>query len=584
MEPTMSGTTAEKTAKSGTKKAWLLFALGTLVTLGISYAAYTLANAAWAEVVDYRSPFTTMLDDGLVRDDTQPLPPIPDATPRRVVLVLIDGMTDAASRMMPSINALRARGSDVALTVPQPSLSYPTWTTILTGAPPNISGVTTNWYEGRVKVESLFDVAAASGRSVVVAGPSDLDELFGVSKIAKATAFRDWQEGDYATADIVDDALALSKAQSAEFVFALFPDVDEAGHAHGAASREYADVIAKVDADLERLITGLDDGKTIFVVLPDHGHLPTGGHGGWESPVIHTSATFAGPGVNTGSSAAKLQDVAPTIAVLAGLQTPRYAAGLASAAIIADSNGSSQDADFRHAVAFTIAYARIVDSHAVAVDQQSLATPAAIARSTSDAEAARLKSDRAGRLPLALGLVLAAIAVLGVIGVASWRALVAALAGSAVYFAVYNGLFFVAHHYAWSLSAFNEEARIQAFFNGRMLETVIAGLLGCIVAALVYLTLRPAPKGATGRFAAGWLSLGTATALTIQSLLGLQVAWFLWQWGAQNVWRLPDLKWGFKFDLDLIQMTAIAGVALLGPPVTYLVGRFHLRVASDRPS
>ena len=50
--------------------------------------------------------------------------------------------------------------------------------------------------------------------------------------------------------------------------------------------------------------------------------------------------------------------------------------------------------------------------------------------------------------------------------------------------------------------------------------------------------------------------------------------------GASPVtWVLPDLKWGFKYDLDLIQATALGAAALLAPVVTYLVGRYHPRVA-----
>lgn len=560
-------------------KPWALLVLGVLVSLGISYAAYTLAGYSWSQVVDYKSPFTSMPTDTF----TGKRPPlsiaVPDATPRRVVLVLIDGLTDAASRTMPSINALRKRGNDVALTVPQPSLSYPAWTTILTGAPPNVSGVTTNWYEQRVAVESLFDVAAGSGRSLVVAGPTDLDTLFGVSTIATATALTDWPEGGYITNTIVDDAIRLADENAADFIFALFPDVDEAGHGYGAGSKEYADVVAKVDADLERLIEGVDDGETVFVVLPDHGHVATGGHGGWEDPVIHTSATFAGPGVKGGSSTALLQDIAPTIAVLAGMQAPQYAAGLAVDALLADPNGRAKDADFVRAIGFDLAYARTLNGQAAIKDISSLGSASDLAQVTADAEAARLKADRADRLPMALGLSLAALAILGVIGVASWRALVAALAGSAAYLVVYNALFFLVHRFAWSLSAFNEESQVQAFFNGRMIEAVIAGLIGCLVAGEIYLLFRPAAKGTRHGFTPGWLSLGVATALAIQSILGLQVAWFLWQWGAKTVWRLPDLRWGFKYDLDLIQMTALAGVAILGPLFTYLVGRFHPRMA-----
>ena len=91
---------------------------------------------------------------------------------KRVVLVIVDGMRDDVSRSeMSTLVRLRTYGADVTLTAPQPSLSYPNWTTILTGAPQDISGVTTNWFEGRVPVPTLMDVAAA-GRTPCRGGRS----------------------------------------------------------------------------------------------------------------------------------------------------------------------------------------------------------------------------------------------------------------------------------------------------------------------------------------------------------------------------------------------------------------------------
>lgn len=344
--------TAEDSPTGGERRRprtvrWFVPVFFLVLSLGLAYGAYTLAGYSWDQVVSYASPYTTMsgADFSGVRPSLSD--PVPGATPRRVVLVVIDGLRDDASRTMRSVSALRARGADVRLTAPQPSLSYPTWTTILTGAPPQISGVTTNWYEGPVKVETLLDVAAGSGRSVVVAGPSDLDTMFRASEVASATAFTDWEQGTYMTAGIVDDALALDeKVGGADFVFVLLPDVDEAGHAHGGASPEYADTVARVDEDLGRLIAGLDDGATTFVVLPDHGHIDSGGHGGWEDPVVHTWAAFAGPGVAVTTATAELRDVAPTVAVIAGIQAPLQGTGTAIDAVLADPNGSSRDAEF----------------------------------------------------------------------------------------------------------------------------------------------------------------------------------------------------------------------------------------------
>jgi hypothetical protein len=144
-----------------------------------------------------------------------------------------------------------------------------------------------------------------------------------------------------------------------------------------------------------------------------------------------------------------------------------------------------------------------------------------------------------------------------------------------LYYLVYNGLFFLLHGYRWSLSSFNSEDLLKAFFNGRMVEAVIAGLVACFAAADIYLALRRDPKRPTGEYLPGWLALGTATVLTIQATLALQVAWYLWRWGVALTWVLPDFEWAFKYDLDLIQGTAVGALAILGPVVTYLAGRYH---------
>ncbi len=567
-------------APARASRGWALAVLGLLVALGTSYGAYKLAGYSWSQVVDYQSPYINMSTSAYIGERPPLELPIPGATPRRVVMVVVDGLTKAASRTMDSVNALRERGSDVALTVPQPSLSFPSWTTILTGAPPNVSGVTTNWYDRRVEVQTLFDVAAGSGRSVAVVGPTDLDLLYGVSEVTSATALTDWPEngaenGVYLSSDMIDDALALAKERRPDFLFVLLPDVDEAGHSFGAASDEYAAVVEKVDTELGRLVTELDDGQTVFVVLPDHGGLPKGGHGGWEDPVIHTFAAFAGPGVAKGATSAGLEDIASTVSVLAGLQAPQMGKGIAIEKVLADPNGRAKDADFLRAIGFTLAYAREIAGPTILKDVDTIRTPDEIRAIAASAEATRLAEDRRDRLPLALGLALAALAVLVVIGLTSWRVLVAALAGAVDYAIVYNVLFFGLHGYRWSLSAFNKEELVQAFMNGRMIEAVIAGLIGCVTAGLVYAALHREPRGARSGRTARWVSVGIATALAILAVLAFQIAWFLWQWGAAVTWIMPDLKWGFKYDLDLIQATAIAGVALLGPVVTYLIGRFH---------
>ncbi len=538
-----------------------------VVSLALSYGAYQLASYSWDQVVSYQSPY----DDAPAASLRVPAD---GAAHQRVVLVLIDGLTAEAASGMDAMTELAGRGATVDITVPQPSLSYPTWTTIMSGAPQQISGVTTNWYEGRVGVDTLLDVAIDAGRRTLVAGPSDVDALFDGSR-ADASAFAEWPElvhdaSTYETGGIVDDAIALDEDRAAEFAFVVFPDVDNAGHAHGAASDEYAAVVDRVDADLGRLVEALDDGETVFCVLPDHGHIASGGHGGWESPVIHTLGVLAGPGVAEGRVSADLEDIAPTVAVLAGLPTPAHARGTAILDALAAPGSAAVAADERHATAFAAHYVDVVSGEDVAPGTLDEARAA-----MAEADDARLAEERAGRLWMLLGAVALLIAVAGATYLLSWRALAAVASGVLTYALVYNALFFLVHGYRWSLSAFNDESMIQAFFNGRMAEAVLAGTLGCLVAAFVYPALRSRPRGVREGYGREWVALGVATALGIQATLAVQIGWFLYRWGADVVWHLPDFRAGFKYDLDLIQLPALGAVAIIGPLVSYLVGRFH---------
>ena len=554
--------------------AWLVPVLGLVASLALAYGAYELANYSWNQVVAYESPYTQLTGSGFSGTRPPLAEPVPGAVARRVVVVLIDGLREDASRTMASINALRARGADVSITVPQPSLSYPTWTTIMTGAPPHISGVTTNWFEGPVAVETLLDVAAGSGRSVIVAGTDDLDTMFRASEVATATALVPWSEDEYMTAGIVDGALELdTAADGADFIFVLLPDVDNVGHDSGGASAEYADIAEKIDTDLGRLIDGLDDGETTFFVLPDHGHIDTGGHGGWEDDVIGTWAAMAGPGIRQTTAEAALADVAPTVAVVAGLQAPLQAAGTAIDAVLADPNGAARDAEFVRGAGLALAYVDEVlgEDHAVTID--AIDSPAALAGVRADADAGRVADERGGRLGLLLGAVVALLVLAAAIGITSWRALASALAGAAAYTIVYNVLFFLVHGLAWSLSAFNDEDMIEAFFMTRMAEAALAGLAGAVVAAVVYAALRKRGTDSPKDRSVVWLAIGSAAVLLAQAVLLVQVGVFAWRWGVQITWRLPDFREAFKYDLDLMQVTGLGVAAVLGPLLALAVGR-----------
>lgn len=555
---------------------WIALAIGIPLCLIIARGAYSLADYSWSQVVDFKSPYVSKkVPAELTSTEPTPAP----ALARRVVLIIVDGLRQDVSRSsMPALNALRAKGVDFTLTAPQPSLSFPNWTTILTGAPPAITGVTTNWHTGRVLAPTLIDTARAAGHRVAVVGPEEFADLYGI-KQGKEVILRKWS-GQYLSTTLVDDALQLSKETTPSLMIIHLPDLDEAGHESGGASREYREMATQIDAEISRLSLGLEETGTVFVVTADHGHTDSGGHGGWEEQVLRVPGVFsgAGCGLAVGKGEGELAQMAPTVSALLGIRTPALAEGnVLSAAFAKTVREASSRSDAAHHVAFGTHYVGVTRGAWVSREQ-------AVAGDGSDAAAAaaretRLSSERARRMPIFVIVCIAVVVMLVVIGRASWRALVAALAGVLTYYAVYDLLFFLVHGYRWSLSAFNTETYVKTFMNWRLGEAGFAALSAVAVAAYVYPLLRREPQGPqVSKYLAGYLALGPATVLVILGTLGLQVGWFLWVWGADVVWTLPDLKEGFKYDLDLVQMTAVGGSALIAPLVAYVIGRYHPKV------
>ena len=562
--------------------AWIA-GIGALVaSLGTAYGAYLLADYSWNQVVSYETPYGDYDRPWtkLLPGETPPAERVDDPEAPRLVLIMIDGLGLDASRSMTALNTLRGYGSDMVAITPQPSLSYPTWTAILSGSPPDISGVTTNWFDSAVPVETIIDVALEDGYRVGVVGPDSFGTLYldgyeGWS--ALETYLLPWDEdGEYMSTGYVNAALEIIEGHSPQLLVLHLPDADETAHSYGPDSEEYRDVVGRIDTDIARFVEQVQDERTTFVITSDHGHIPGGGHGGWEDDATRVPVIMVGRGVASQRDEMMRQiDIAPTVAGLMGLRVPTHSAGHVRVDTMVDSD--------RALVMGQKQYRASAERYLEVINQQPYMIGGAreyvdVDLFVEDAKSERLSRDRAARVPQALSLAGVAILALVSMGMASWRALVASLAGSGAYYLVYNFAYFIVHGHEWSLSAFNTEDLVEMFFNIRMAEAAVAGLVAAGVAGIVYPLLRRRPRGPRRTYLGGWLALGPTTILAVQATLALQVAWFLWAWGADVTWRLPDLMWGFKYDLDLIQTTALGAVALLSPLVTYLIGRYHPKV------
>lgn len=125
------------------------------------------------------------------------------------------------------------------------------------------------------------------------------------------------------------DSAELLLSQRLDLAVMLIGIVDAAGHEHGGASPDYRSAAYIADEALRQVASQLDLTRDTLIVVADHGHTNSGGHGGLEREVIEVPLIAIGAGIKPGAAveAAQLQDIAPTLGALLGVGSPQHALG-----------------------------------------------------------------------------------------------------------------------------------------------------------------------------------------------------------------------------------------------------------------
>lgn len=224
--------------------------------------------------------------------------PMPARTPAEelTVLVAIDGFRWDYQRKAPAPNLRRVAATGVraeGLIPAYPSKTIPNLYSLATGLYPGHHGMVANTIldpatgrrferTNRAEVEDpmwwggdpIWNVVQRAGRTAAT--------MFWAGSEAPVRGMRPrhWREFD---ASVPGDAridqllawLDLPAADRPSFLAVYLTDVDTAGHYYGPDSPQLADAIAAVDAQLGRLIAGLEQRgvwvRTNLVVVSDHG-------------------------------------------------------------------------------------------------------------------------------------------------------------------------------------------------------------------------------------------------------------------------------------------------------------------------
>lgn len=268
--------------------------------------AYKLADSYIDRLPDHRGFHLVAVQNQVVIS--------PQTKPRRLVLVVVDGLRQDSARQMRSVARLQAAGQCRPTHTGPITISRPVYAVISTGLEQDRTGSRNNDDTSPIAVQSIWDVAHEAG-----------------IKVHAASNLEWWQElfpGAFNTYDFdLDerrDFFAIEHLSELSLIHPL--RVDTAGHSFGAASSEYRDAVAIVDSELETFLDAIDLKQDIVIVTADHGHSNAGGHGGPADEIANVLTCFAGIGIlpSTSNVPTDSRIIAPTISVLLGLPFPKH--------------------------------------------------------------------------------------------------------------------------------------------------------------------------------------------------------------------------------------------------------------------
>jgi hypothetical protein len=531
---------------------WMV--LSVIALLSIAYGSFTWVNAIMDFLFAYRSPLAA----------APPAPGAPLGQPQtsRVVLVIVDALREDTSRkpdVMPFLVQLRRQGAWAAMRSQPPSFSQPAWTTIATGAWPEINdaapiNVDTDkiwpWTQ-----DHIFAAAKRAGFKTAVSGYDWWKEY--IPPAQRDAGFFTPGEDDAADRDVVNAAMPWLTGGGYQLVLIHLDQVDYAGHHEGGPrDPRWNAAAARVDAQIKQIAGALDWSKDTLIVVSDHGQIDRGGHGGQDPVVLVEPFVMVGAGIKPGQYPDIQQvDLAPTMAVLLGTNIPESSEGKPLTQMLA----VSADRQAQINAAWNTQQDVVASAYEKAIGAPRQAGATAQERIAAAQHGRQVGADL-------LRLVITLVVALAGAGILIWKRSrdVAMLFFAAIlYTLVYNLIFAVVTGNVYSLSTVPTSGA-----TGLTIEiaefTLIAVILAWLAAMLVSGAFRRGPLHAAQ--ATYGFAFITIYLLLLPALLGFAVN------GAVTTWRLPDFLLAFLHFTNLMQAMLVAALSIVLSGVAALIG------------
>ena len=544
-----------KKQRNARKINWFVLGLIGLALAAVS--AYFWVTNLMDSAQSYRSP--------LANTPSTPGQALGAPVTRRVVVVLMDALrydTSTNSAVMPFLNELRAQSASATMHSQPPSFSAPGWTTILTGAWPDINDSQLfnppDEFSARAFTQDdLFAASQRAGLNTAVSGYSWFEGMLANSGVD--AGFYTPGEDNAADIEVVNAALPWL-TEDYQLVLIHLDQVDYAGHYQGGPRGPNWNAAAtRADSMVSEIVAKLDLTQDTLLVISDHGQIDRGGHGGPEPITLVEPFMLAGAGVIPGNYGdVNMVDIAPTLAALLGTNIPASNQGHVLTDMLtltSEQDGTIQAALKAQQSQLFTAYTTAIGSSArVGAGEIVSATQAAM----NQARLARLGSERIWRNVLAAFL---AILPGYLLFLRKDKKLLWLMAGAVLYVLLFNLRYAVIDGRTYSLASV--EGATWLIIYGAT-TAAVAVILGWLVPMFGLRAFKAGPrKAAETALSYIWF---TIYLLALPILLSFAVN------GFTVTWTLPEWYTLFIGLLSLIQALIVAAVGLLLVGVTAGIG------------
>lgn len=214
---------------------------------------------------------------------------------RKILLIGIDGLMihrAIESGRAQTLKALRDQSFFIDTEVDMPTVSGPSWSTLLTGTRQDTHKVIDNYFvEHNLKgAPDFLTVALSKNKSLKTFAAAGWPPLIDLNDVGPVIAdsghkrfHRNGEELGYLKVDkeVFEHSLQAIQNNEVDLGFIYFCEADEAGHRHGTLTGPYFEAIERIDSYVAEIHQALikKDEPWLLVIVTDHGHRDEGGHG-----------------------------------------------------------------------------------------------------------------------------------------------------------------------------------------------------------------------------------------------------------------------------------------------------------------